>query len=347
MLGFVIMMDRGAHVRAALLLGAATMLRYEAWSILPAVALANLFGGRAVRAAAPWRRWLPLVLPVILILAWAVARLPYDGKWFGFLTGTREFANDALKTKSSLDGGIARLANDLTFYAARVPWRVIGPAVLLVPIGLVRTARARGSLFMLAYLGCLGFLTLTWIMRSTLGLDRHFVVMLPFYATLAANGAAELASVGARISDKAWARTMSRSLAALVFVGALAATCVLLERWMHEWRGALENAWPDRVAMGGYLRSLPPRDVIFCDEATVEILSGLDRRRFDRHWVDEGSELGRVQAVADRDGEAYVATWMPKLANLRAAGEIVYRPPGETSDDAGLAVLRIKRAVAP
>ena len=115
---------------------------------------------------------------------------------------------------------------------------------------------------------------------------------------------------------------------------------------MHEWGGALRRGWPDREAVGAYLRGLPPTTTIFCDEGTVEVLSGLDRHRFDRHWVDEPGGAERIEAAADRDGVVYVATWIRKLTALRARGhgEIVFRPPGETSNDAGLAVMRIDRA---
>ena len=348
-LGFIVFMDRRAYWSAALLLAAATMLRYEGWAILPVVAALNLAAlvptRLRVRLALPlhvgWRKWLPVAVPVLLIFGWAFARRPYDGAWFGFLTQTREFANGAMGTKSSLDGGFARLAEDLIYYAARVPWRAMGPAVLLVPIGLVRTARTQGPLFFLSYLACLAFLTLTWVMRSSLGLDRHFVVMLPCYATLAANGLAQIVEL---------ARDRSRNLRIASYVvataggaAALAMTWIALASWMHEWRGALETSWPDRIAVGAYLRTVPPRDVVFCDEATIELLSGMGRERFDRHWVDDPAELARVKEAADRDGAAYVATWMRKLKGLRGVGELVYRPPGETSADEGIGVLKVTR----
>src|SRR5262249_25547332 len=128
-----------------------------------------------------------------------------------------------------------------------------------------------GALFMLTYLACLAFLTLTWVMRSSLGLDRHFVVMLPFYCTLAGEGLAEIAALGARFSAKRAARFATIAVATAAAAAAIATTWTRLEDWMHEWRGAVENGFADRVATGAYLRTLPTRDVLFCDEATVEI----------------------------------------------------------------------------
>ena len=127
-------------------------------------------------------------------------------------------------------------------------------------------------------------------------------------------------------------------------------TLVHFGDWMHNWRGAIEHGWPDREAVGVYLRSLPATTTIFCDEATVEVLSRLDRHRFNRHWVDEPGGAANIEATADREGVVYVATWIRKLHELRAsgAGEVVFRPPGEVDDDAGLAVLRVPgRGLSP
>ena len=115
----------------------------------------------------------------------------------------------------------------------------------------------------------------------------------------------------------------------------------VLDPWMHEWRGAIEHGWPDRAVVGAYLRALPPDATIYCDDATVEIISGLDRHRFDRHWVDEPGGADRILEEGAH-GTVYVATWLRKTRELRDRGAVVvFRPPGETQDDTGLAVLRV------
>ena len=118
----------------------------------------------------------------------------------------------------------------------------------------------------------------------------------------------------------------------------------VLVDWMHQWRGALEHGWPDRTAVGAFLRTIPEKDTIYCDEATVEILSGLDRKRFDRHWIDAPDGADRIEATAARDGEVYVATWAKKLKELRTRPgvAIVWRPNEDgLKDDEGLAVARV------
>jgi len=81
---------------------------------------------------------------------------------------------------------------------------------------------------------------------------------------------------------------------------------------------------------------------IFCDDATLEILSGLDRRRFDRHWTDDPHTWDLVDTTARVDGVAYVATWRRKLVGREGAGEIVFpESDAPAADGSGVAVLRV------
>ena len=66
------------------------------------------------------------------------------------------------------------------------------------------------------------------------------------------------------------------------------------------------------------------------------MLSGLDRRRFDRHWVDDPHTWDlRRRDVARAHGVAYVATWRRKLRGHEDAGDVVFTAgadPAEPSD---------------
>ena len=70
-------------------------------------------------------------------------------------------------------------------------------------------------ILVLVVAACLGFVSLTWIMRSALGLDRHFVCIVPLYATFAAQGATVIADWIARRAGRAIG---GRAVAGALFV---------------------------------------------------------------------------------------------------------------------------------
>ncbi len=354
-LGVAIAFEERRYVATSLLLGAAVMLRYEAWAVLIGIAGILVVEPRWRRRVgadpepATWRKWWAVALPLALILVWAALRRPIDGRWFGFLRDTQSFANDALHENSALDRGVLVLARDALYYPVYVPVRVLGIVLLVVPFGVLRTFRQQGTRFVSVFAACLGFVSFTWIMRSSLGLDRHFTCVVPLYATFAAQGVAAISCARARTGGwTAGALTPRvRQAVAIGIAGVLLVGLALhLDLWMGYWRESVLRSWPDRLAVGRYLRALPGRPTVFCDDATVEILSGLDRRRFDRHWLDDPHTWDSVAAEARASGApVYIATWRRKLRGHEAAGDIVLRAvdPGvdASRDDVGLAVMRV------
>lgn len=359
-LGLAIAFERRRYVMAAVLLGAATMLRYEAWASLATITAllvvepwwrrrrgsASAASKRPADDAHPSCAWLVVAVPVALILSWAAVRRPVDGQWFAFLRQTHAFAEDALHPKSAFDRGIVALARDALYYPIDVPIRVLGPAMPLVPFGVVRTVRQQGARFVLVLAACLGFVSLTWMMRAQLGLDRHFVCVVPLYAIFAAQGMAAIADGAARVGrvvrEPRRRAQAGRVVGASLAVLSLAGLCVALNVWMGFWQSSIRRGWPDRVAVGAYLRALPGAPTIFCDDATVEILSGIDRRRFDRHWLDDPHTWDLVSDVARARGVAYVATWRRKLHGQERRGDVVMIAGAVPGDDgSGLAVVRV------
>jgi hypothetical protein len=263
---------------------------------------------------------------------------------------TREFATGAVHEKSALDRGLSGLLGDLLYYPLFVPFRVMGPVLPLAAFGVARTVRQQGSRFVLVLASCLGFVSLTWVLRSSLGLDRHFVVVVPLYAIFAAQGAAAIADATARRlarSSRKWkdaesGATAGRALGGLLSVASLAGLLAVLSLWMGFWRGSLERGFPDREATGNYLRSLPGSPTIYCDDATVEILSRIDRHRFDRHWLDDPHTWDLVAETARERGVAYVATWRRKLVGHEHAGTTTFQAGAVEGDAAtGLGVMRV------
>jgi hypothetical protein len=334
----VVAIERARWIASAVLFASAVMLRYEAWAGVAAVG-AVLALDRFTKKKYPPRAWLSVAAPIVAILIWAAMRRLHEGEWFSFLRQTHEFANDATKADGSLGAILSRVSNDATYYGVHVAKRVLGVTIWIAPFGIVRCWKKQGAMFVLVFAACLGFVTLTWITRSSLGLDRHFVVALPLYGALIAHGIVQIGELANKLLRSRW------TAPAVNAAGGVAAIWIVwsvLDPWMHEWRGAIEHGWPDRAAVGVYLRSLPANATIFCDEATVEIISGLDRHRFDRHWVDEPGGADRMEEAGAREGGVYVATWLRKTRELRERGaHVVFRPPGETEPDTGLAVLKV------
>jgi hypothetical protein len=363
MLGVAIGYETGRTGLAAALLSAGVLLRYEAWASLAAIAVIQgverLASARAVRSwmgleGAPARRspdgWLLVAAPVSLILAWAALRRPVDGQWFGFIRQTHEFASQVADSAQARQGGLAhgvvRLVQDALYYPVFVAARVMGPALPLAVLGVARTVREQGWRFVVVLAACLAFVSLSWIRRSSLGLDRHFVVVVPLYAVFAAQGAAVAADAVVRLARSRFgelaASRAGRASGIALAVACVAGMCVVLQIWMGFWRASIVRGWPDRVAVGAALRALPGTSTIFCDDATLEILSGVDRRRFDRHWLDDPATWERVEQIARGRGGAYVATWRRKVAAHEGDSEVLLQA-GTSPDDplAGVEILRV------
>ncbi len=357
-LSTVLALDRDRPVLAAVALSCAALLRYEAWALPPAIAFYLLlarvpFIRRRLltheRGPSTFGRaaWLPVVLPALAIFGWAWIRKSSEGHWFLFLKQTREFANGALGTKSSFQLGWKQVGEDVLYYAVHVPWRVVGYPLVLVPFGIVRTFRRDGLRFVGIFSAALAFVTLTWLMRSSLGLDRHFVVIVPLYATFIANGIVAIA----KFFDETVKRPFAASIHAFGASGAVRAaflaglacavvgnTWSILDVWMRDWRNASLGAWPDRREIANRLRDVD--GAIFCDEPTVELLSGLDRSRFDRRLLDDPRARSWIVAALRSGKPVYLATWAVKLDHLALRGPILARSPG-TSGNTGFVLMRV------
>jgi hypothetical protein len=343
-LGVAIAFERRRYGWTAALLAVAVMVRYEAWASLAVVAV--------LVAVEPWwrrrrglpppapaeglaRAWIAVAVPVACIAVWAVLRRPVDGRWFGFLGQTRDFANDAMHERYGL-------ARDLFYYPVYVAVRVMGPVLPFMPFGVVRAVRQQGARFVLVLLACLGFVSLTWVMRSSLGLDRHFVCIVPLYAVFAAQG---LAAVADWIAARTTRPLAGRAVAGVFAVGMLAGLGVQLHVWMGYWRASIERSWPERTALAAFVHDLPGAPRVYCDDATFEMLTGLDRRRFDRHWLDDPVTWDLVRDDAATRGVVYVATWRRKMRGHEDAGTIVFSAGADEADPAttGVAVMRVGR----
>ena len=343
-------------VGASLVLSVAVLVRYEAWAIPPAIVASRLverfLPARASEASAERDaskgslRWLwPVLLPIAVVVAWAAARRPVDGAWFWFLKGTRSFANDAQGAHASLDRSAAALLSDAFYYPIEIAHLCLGASLWLVPCGVPRLWRRQGARFVLPYLAILGFLSAVWIARGSLGLTRHFAVMVPIYATAAAHGVMAVASclerVAATLRHRAHATAIAIAACAGLGCFLMVDTARTLDAWMIDWRDKSWLSWPDRREIAAYLAAAPPHTRILCDEPTIEVLSGLDRRRFDRAFLgDDEPTRRRIDAAAASGDGVLIVTWRGKIPALQRDYDVALAPnvePGAPS----LVVLRV------
>ncbi len=346
-------LQRRRFVVAAVVLGLGVMLRYEMWAVFLCTGLLLVlerarpglaFGPRREGQSKLWM-FVAVLVPALVILGWAALRAPVDNGWFKFLGWTQKFVHDALGIKGPLDRSPAQVWKDLTYYPYDIALLCFGLPLALVPFGFYRTLRREGLAFMGPLSAVLAFITYAWLQRGSLGLTRHFVAVVPLYATAAAHGMMVIAEfLERRLHEPG--RALGIAAFVTLSLGSSLLTFDLLRDWMNDWSEKQRSIFTDRYAIAGYLKTLPPNARIFCDEPSLEVFSGLSYKRFLRPYIgNDDASVARVKAVAVADGEVYVATWSSKLPKLVAAGTLVFRPPGSPPklEDGGLAVVRLTR----
>ena len=315
------LLARGRHGWAALVLSAAALTRYEAWAVAAVVA-AELTRRRLARA----ERWtggeLACVLgPGLCVLGWALARRLGGEPWFGFLLDNQAFAEHVLEQHAT-DRLLA-----LARYVSVAPYRAFGACAPLALLGIRRSWRREGVWLVAPGLAILAFLTLSALSRSHLGLDRHFVSVIPFVATWMAHGLAALADGAARaLRRPAAAGACFAGFGALVAWAALAR----LERGLGEWSGATRAALPEVRRLAEFLQELPGTALVVCDDAVVEVMSELAPARFVRTRPDAHFEARLRELAADRD--VYVVSRVRQLHGYVPAGRVSYGELGGPPD---------------
>ena len=76
--------------------------------------------------------------------------------------------------------------------------------------------------------------------------------------------------------------------------------------------------------MVDFIKKLPDDKIIFCDEASVEVLSGLDMRIFNRIWLENNEASEMIQTAEKENKDIYIVTWDRKMKKFTGKGEIVF-----------------------
>jgi hypothetical protein len=332
------LLARERHALAALILSAAVLMRYEAWAVVFALAL--------VLAARRWRRGLPssagaiacVVAPGLCVLLWAGLRWWGGEPWLGFIRDNQKFAEGALQGHTA---GAHWELLALGRYVLIVPFRVLGFALPFAVLGLGRTYRKQGIWFLALPLGVVFFLTVSSLTRSQLGLDRHFLSVLPFAAVWVAHGVARLAEwlalgharlrgsapgapllAGAKPKGAPDVGAWSFGIISLVLCSGVVVRCL---HWMEDWQDVTRAALDDARRAGRFLQTTEPASLIVCDEAPVEVLSGLPSSRFLRARVDAGFIPELLQLSSTRD--VFVVSRAERMHEVLDLGRLGYGAP--------------------
>ena len=328
---FCFLFEKEKYFIASVFLAIACMLRYEAWAIViffTIYKLILLLRNKKLKVPFNYEQLKILILPAILISAWILLRWKNDGKFLSFLFDTKVFANDALKEENSFSGGIIKFIKDLFFYPVWIPILFMGINYVFVPFGILKTWR-ENKILVISGFSVLIFITLSWILKSNLGLNRHFVSLIPLYAVFTANGVLFLApffqnQIFNRISGirSSLFLTSTKILLIILFI----TSSFYLSMWLSIWRDSFRNVFPDREEAAVFLKSLNSNKTIYCNDAIVEVFSNLDYKRFNRTWMDTAPNLGELlKDEANKEGEVYVVTTDDKMKNLNGTGKIVFK----------------------
>ncbi len=306
---------------SALSLTLAVMLRYEAWPLLPVMLAVGVFEKRTRETAVVW------FAPGVAVVLWVVLHRVGSGEWFWFLRENRAYVESAWHEFALATRPLPKVEHPWIWYAYTVPflsareWLWI--AAPGVPWFLARGPRS----LVIPSVALLATVTFVWVTKRNLGLERHFTVLIPAYASAFAAGVAVPVSwIASRIH---WRR--ERVMRAMVVL-AVVWSCVSFAKARTRkrarlLRGHAEAAFVSERAVVDVLRARARAgSTIYTSTAVIEALTGFEGSRF-RRWKPRDVHVGHVTREAARVGEAWVEGPPSELTHL-SMFEVVYRDGG-------------------
>ena len=113
--------------------------------------------------------------------------------------------------------------------------------------------------------------------------------------------------------------------------------------WVSLWFGNLNQRFQNQIETGQFLRTLPADSKIICDESTIEILSKLDMKRFERYWIADTNTINIINKEATADSPVYVTSWERKFKPLPKFGDVVFRADSNVNHDEAIVVIKVTR----
>lgn len=316
---FVVFAEKERYFVASVFLCLAVLTRYEAWFVLVVSGLYVLFRYIHYRNLIYLKHLVKLVfLPTTAILVWAILRLPYDGKFFGFLFETKEFVSGALdKLHPSASSSVRWY--DFFYYMLYIPFLMMTINLGFVFVGIKRVWEKYRFLF-LTGIAVILFISVSYVFKTNLGLFRHFIPALMIYSVLCAAGIEE---VRLYLREK-----FSKSRLVLLFANYLAVIMIVVQLfvvlyWGYIWIKTYQEGFPDKQEVAEFLRSLPETSKILTNDAVIKVLSNLPYDRFDNYWLSgEEKTFNYITDLKRQKGEVYVVVPLEEVISYTALGNI-------------------------
>ena len=269
---FINLIEKEKFIASSVILSMMMLLRYEALSFL-GVCTAYILYKIFIKKNISYKSVFVILLPAAVFFFWLMIRFESIHSIFNFFTETKIFVTESTKEKSSFDNGFIGFITDFIKYPILIPFYYMGVLIAFLPLGVLHTFK-KYRWFTLNSAALLIFIMYSFISRSNLGLARHFICLIPFYAFAISEGIFVLSN---KIS-----KGKRTELIASVVIVVLAGT--MYSYWIRENILRANDAFPERKQAAEYLKHIPKGATIFCDDSVIEILSNLNKERFNRVW---------------------------------------------------------------
>lgn len=274
---FIIFFDKEKYFISSTSLLILCSLRYEGWAILGFITIYILFFKLKYNKII----YLNIIFPLLFIVIWTYLRFISDGELFSFLKGTSKFAQDAMDVNKNIDRNFISYFKDIFWYFFWVPFIFSGITILLIPFGFKKFIK-ENNILCITSTGILFFITITWVLKSNLGLNRHFTSLIPFYSIMIAYGIESLVLYFKnKFLNKIYYIIPSTTFLIILFYTIM---------WLSIWKNINNNEFEEKFPLAEFLKTLPVENEIICNDPMVEIFSKLDYKRFNHHWIEDNNE---------------------------------------------------------
>lgn len=313
---FAVLYEKKKFVAASVILSFTVMLRYESWAVVFFFLLLKIFESLKNKKFKPDLSYLSVILPVIVIFIWSLLRIPFDGKFLAYIFDTKEFVTGAIGENYSYQNDPFIVIDELLHYTLWIPLIYTGFTLFLIIFGLKKAVKNHPAVF-LCGISILFFITLSWIFKSSLGLNRHFTALIPFCSVCAGYGFFNVTDY----IEKKTGKNYQKRILILFLINAV----VLFAAWSYVYLGEFKSGFPERMQTAEFIKQLSPDKKIFNNDAVLEVLGNFDKNRFEKYWlVDDEKTAVYLTLKANEYGEVYIVLQENSFDRITSMGDVIF-----------------------